>query len=134
MQFFTGGRVIGSVRFQAGRADIPAPTVDLRGQVRLRGEQIPELTPPEGAIPVVPAQRVKLSVILPVESEEGQYEVQIRGQDETPRFVGQGEAEFEDQTVVLPIEADLRGIEPCEYFLGIRRPEFRWAYYRIRAQ
>lgn len=71
---------------------IPAPTVevatvDLRGQVRLRGEQIPELTPPEGTIPVVPAQRVTLSIILPVGSEEGQYEVQIRGQGEAPRFV-----------------------------------------------
>lgn len=35
---------------------------------------------------------------------------------------------FEDQTVILPIEADLRGIEPGEYFLGIRRSEFRWAF------
>ncbi len=109
-------------------------TIDLRGQSRLRGEQIPEPAPAEGAIPVVPAGRVTLSIILPVGSDEGPYQVQIRGREESPNFIGQGEAVFEERNVVLRIQADLRELEPGSYFMGIRKPEFRWAYYRIHTQ
>lgn len=106
-------------------------TIDLRGQSRLRGEQIPEPAPAEGAIPVVPAKRVTLSIMLPVGSEEGPYRIQIRGQEESPHFVGQGQAVFEERNVVLRIQADLRELDPRIYLLGIRKAEFRWEYYSV---
>ena len=122
-----------------GQAGTPEPsfevaTIDLRQQFRLRGEQIPDSPPAEGTVPVIPAKQVTLSIVLPIGSEEGPYEIQILDQQESLRFAGQGEAVFEDRNVLLRVDADLRELQPGTHFLGVRKPEFRWAYYRVRVQ
>jgi hypothetical protein len=73
-------------------------------------------------------------VYLPIGSKEGQYEVQILREAETPLVTGRGSATFEDRNVVLRLKADLTGLTPGRYLLGVRKGSFRWMYYSISTQ
>ena len=106
--------------------------VDLRNRSPVRGEQLP--APAEEVVASLPTRPLELSVYLPIGSEEGQYEVQILREVETPFVTVGGSAVFEDRTVVLRLRADLTGLNPGRYLLGVRKGSFRWTYYPISTQ
>jgi hypothetical protein len=103
--------------------------VDLRNRSPVRGEQGP---PPDGTVVAsLPTRRLDLSVYLPIGSEEGQYEIQILREAETPLVALSGSAILKDHNVVLRLRSDLAGLEPGRYLLGLRKANFRWTYYPI---
>lgn len=106
--------------------------VDLRNRSPVRGEQLP--APAEDVVASLPTRPLELSVYLPIGSEVGQYEVQILREVETPLVTVGGSAVFEDRTVVLRLRANLSGLNPGRYLLGVRKGSFRWTYYPISTQ
>jgi hypothetical protein len=106
--------------------------VDLRNRGPIRGEQQPAAG--EDVVASLPARPLELSVYLPIGSEEGQYELQILREADRPLVTASGLAKFEDRNVILRLKADLTGLTPGRYLLGLRKGRFRWAYYPISAQ
>lgn len=115
----------------AATPPVEVASLDLRGRSPVRGETAPEA----GDLPVVPAGRVELTVILPIGSEEGEYEVAVlRSAGEPPLVSGRSQAELKRQNVVLQAGLDLSNVEPGRYYCGLRRGEFRWSYYGIEVR
>jgi hypothetical protein len=73
-------------------------------------------------------------VYQPIGSEEGQYEIQILREVDTPLLTVSGSARIEDRNVILRLKADLTGLTPGRYLLGVRKGSFRWMYYPIAAE
>ena len=106
-------------------------SLDLRGRSPVRGETVPEADD----LPVVPANRVELTVILPIGSEEGEYEVSVLPSPEEPPIVTtQTQAGLANQNVTLQARLDLSNVEPGRYYWGLRRGEFPWAFYGIEVR
>ena len=126
----------GVVPEQTRPQPVATPTVevaslDLRGRAPARGETAPEA----GELPLVPAHRLDLTVILPIGSEEGEYEIALlRSAGDRPLVSGRFQAELKGQNVVLQAGLDLSNVEPGLYYCGLRRDEFRWSYYGIEVR
>ena len=103
--------------------------VDLRNRAPVRGEQPPE--PSEIVVASLEARPLELSIYLPIGSEESSYELQILRPGETPLVASTGSATLENRNIVLRLRADLTGLAPGRYLLGIRKATFQWAYYPI---
>lgn len=106
--------------------------VDLRNRAPVRGEQQPAEA--EDVVASLPTRPLELSVYLPVGSEEGQYEIQILREADSPLVTARASATFEDRNVVLRLKADLTGLTPGRYLLGLRKGSFPWMYYPISVQ
>ena len=104
--------------------------LDLRDQSLVRGETEPVESGTE--LPALPARQVDLTVYLPIGSEEGAYELALARQADVPLATARGAAALVDQNVVLAATMDLSALDPGIYLLGVRRGEFRWAYYQVR--
>ena len=104
--------------------------LDLRGQSLVRGETGPVESGAD--LPALPARQVDLTVYLPIGSEEGAYELALARQADAPLATARGDAALVDQNVVLAARMDLSALDPGLYLLGVRRGEFRWAYYQVR--
>ena len=72
-----------------------------------------------------------MSVILPIGSEQSSYELRILKTVERPLRTSVGSAVLENRNVVLRLRADLAGVAPGRYLLGIRKGTFQWTYYPI---
>ncbi len=115
----------------APRPTFEVASLDLRGRSPARGGSAPEADD----LPVVPASRVELTVILPVGSEEGGYEVSVLPSPEKPPIVTtQTQAELANQNVTLNARLDLSNVEPGRYYWGLRRGDFPWAFYGIEVR
>lgn len=117
---------------QAPPIQYEVAVIDLRNRAPVRGEQQP--AEGEDVVASLPARPLELSVYLPVGSEEGQYEIQILREADTPVVTSSGSARFEDRNVILRLKADLTGLTPGRYLLGVRKGSFRWMYYPVLAQ
>jgi len=104
--------------------------LDLRGQSRVRGDTEPVESGAD--LPALPARRLDLTVYLPVGSEEGAYELALAREADAPLTTSRGDAALVDQNIVLTARMDLNAIQPGVYLLGVRRGDFRWAYYQVR--
>jgi hypothetical protein len=103
-------------------------TLDLRHLSLPRGESQPEtgrqkLTIPRG--------RVRITFLLPVGSEEGQYEIQVLAGDGRPALLLRGQARMVDSVTTLRTEADLRALSPGRYELRIGRLGFSSQAYSV---
>lgn len=92
-------------------------TLDLRPFSSARGLPNPE-TPPL----TIPRGRLRIKFLLPVGSEEGQYEVRWLASDGHEALLLRGEARIVAYTTALQTDADLRGLSPGRYRLQIGRP------------
>ena len=114
---------------QAPPTPFQVALVDLRNRSPVRGEQG---SPSDSTVVAsLPTRRLDLSVYLPIGSEEGQYEIQILREAETPLVALSGSATLKDHNVVLRLRTDLTGLDPGRYLLGLRKGNFRWTYYPI---
>jgi hypothetical protein len=114
---------------QAPPTQFEMALIDLRNRSPVRGEQEPH--PDATVVMSLPIRRLDLSVYLPIGSEEGQYEIQILREAETPLVAVKGSATLKDHNVVLQLRTDLTGLDPGRYRLGLRKANFRWTYYPI---
>ena len=113
--------------------DPPTPveiaTVDLRNRSTVRGET--GSTSGDLEVASLPAKPLDLTIYLPIGSEEGQYQVAILCAEGNPLVAVGGSATLRNRKVTLQLRTDLTGFAPGRYFLGVRKGNFRWAYYPI---
>jgi len=103
--------------------------VDLRNRAPVRGEQ--QAAESETAVASLQARPLELSVILPIGSEASAYELQILKTPGMPLVTSAGSAVVENRNVVLHLRADLSGLAPGRYILGVRKGSFQWMYYVV---
>ena len=104
--------------------------LDLRNRSYTRGETPPQVETEKNALRL-PRERLRLKVYLPLGSEAGKYEVQIRkGSESILKLTGT--AHVQNGITVFTIEADLSSFVPGNYLLAIRPPESTvWRVYAV---
>lgn len=97
-------------------------TLDLRRYSVTRSDAPAEDLPPL----VLPRAKVRLTLLLPVGSEEGEYEVRVVGDDGQPLASTNGPAALRSYVVRLETDVELRGLSPGQYGLETRRGQEEW--------
>jgi hypothetical protein len=72
-----------------------------------------------------------LTVQLPVGSEAGSYDVEIRKPNQAPTRTAKAQATIENGITTLPINMDTNSIQPGEYEFAWRLADFSWRHYPI---
>ena len=80
----------------------------------------------------LPKGQLKLSIYLPIGSEEGAYEVRISGRGRSQR--AKGTASFKNHVTVLTIGADTNAFEAGSYVLAIRQVGWGWYQYPLQVK
>jgi len=99
--------------------------LDLRNQGVTRGANTQT-----GGDLALPKGRLKLSISLPIGSEEGAYEVRISGRGQSQR--AKGHASFKNHVTVLTIGVDTTTFEAGSYVLAIRQVGWGWYRYPVK--
>jgi len=111
-------------------SDVPriAALLDLRNASANRAVQAPgfEQNPIE-----IPRGRLKLTINLPIGSEAGSYEVQIRKPNQPATFSVKGQARIEDGITKLLIEIDTTSLPIGTYDFGWRMASSDWRNYLV---
>ena len=102
-------------------AVLPAE-VDLRKYTVTRSEQGVSQRPPFA----LPQGKLQLTILLPVGSEPGAYEVQLLDTDLRSRAAGSGQAEIRNYITTLQTSLDLHSLPPGAYQLAVRRVGEEW--------
>ena len=82
-------------------------------------------------MPVLPARRLNLRIILPFGSEPGKYQIEFR--DNNDRVIDRAEAEaaISAGETSFTIAVDLSRISAGDYTIGLRQQSFGWVHYRV---
>lgn len=96
--------------------------VDLRPFVVMRSEQGSADAPPVS----LPAGVVDLTLLLPVGSEPGAYDVQLLDGDLRLRSEATGTGAIEDFVTTVRVRLDLQRLAPGRYQLAVRRQGDSW--------
>jgi hypothetical protein len=119
---------------RGGRATLPQPSVqesqvaeqgmevDLRKYSVTRNEQ---QKPETGPVSLARA-RSNLTILLPVGSEPGGYEIQVLDSSLRSQASASGEAAIRDYVTTLQTTIDLRALSPGAYQLALRRHGEDW--------
>ena len=83
---------------------------------------------------ILPAKRVDLTILLPIGSEPGPYEVQLLKDVDKPLLNASSKASVEDGTTVLKVKIDLSRQNPGGFLIGLRQPPLDWTYYPVAIQ
>jgi hypothetical protein len=123
--------------FYARRAGTPeapvSPTVvsaralqlDLRPFAVSRSEQgVPGLRPL-----ALSAERLDLTLLLPVGSEPGAHDVRLLGDADQVLAQASGQADIRDFITTLRVEIDLAAVQAGNYRLAVRREGDDWSFY-----
>ena len=96
--------------------------LDLRNYSVTRSEQVP--TPP----PPLSLQRGRLNatILLPVGSEPGAYEVQVLDAELRSQAAASGQADIKNYVTTLRATIDLQSLPPGMYQLALRRQGDEW--------
>lgn len=109
----------------------PAPNevavLDLRNRSPVRGQTEPQTVEPL----TLSRPASSLLVTLPIGSEEGLYEVEIRQPAGDPVIATKANAERRQQNVILEMDLSLGNLDSGDYFLAIRRAGLEWMQYQI---
>lgn len=103
--------------------------LDLRERSVARGENPPETDHPPLEIP---RSAKNLVIDLPIGSNEGSYDVALLDQSGAELLRTSATAKLEEHMVVLKAGANLAGVSPGLYFLGIRQAGLQWTRFPIR--
>jgi hypothetical protein len=96
--------------------------LDLRKYAVARSEQSTPERPPVS----LPRGRLNLTILLPVGSEPGSYEVQILDSDLRSKASATGDAEIRDYVTTLRAIIELGSLAPGTYQLALRRQGEEW--------
>lgn len=111
-------------------AEPVAVTLDLRKYSVTRSDAPGEELPPL----VLPRAMVRLTLLLPVGSEEGEYEVRVVGADGAVEADGSGATDVRDFVTSVIATIDLRPVSNSEHRLALRRDEEEWRVYGLLVQ
>jgi hypothetical protein len=98
--------------------------LDLRKGSVSRGE----ITSKTGDINV-PRGRLRLSIYLPIGSEEGDYEILLSGKQKGPALTVKGTAKMQGQLSLLEVRFDTRTLAAGRYSLAFRQAGWDWTQY-----
>jgi hypothetical protein len=117
-------------QISAPTTDETAPQVaslDLRPLAVTRSEEQKDAKPLE-----VPHGRVNATILLPVGSSSGDYEVRILDRDLRVRASATGSAEIRNYITTLEAAIDTSGLEAGDYQLTLRREGGEWQMFPLR--
>ncbi|MEZ5318138.1 MAG: hypothetical protein R2752_12110 [Vicinamibacterales bacterium] len=97
-------------------------TLDLRPYSVTRSVETPDSPPPLE----LPRSSVELTLLLPVGSEPGRYDVQLLDAKRRSVASAQGEAAIREFVTTLPVNVDLGDVAPGDYELAVRREGDGW--------
>lgn len=100
-------------------------TLDLRPYSVTRSPTASDAPPPLE----LPRGLVALTILLPVGSEPGRYEVQVLDTEQRSLASAQGEAVIRNFITMLPVTLDLSQATSDNYRLAVRRTGDRWRVY-----
>lgn len=103
--------------------------LDLRPYALMRSETPPSDQPPL----VLPRAPVILTLLLPVGSEPGPYEVQIRDSSAVPNASARGDADLRNQVTTLEVTLAL-GSHSGAYQLAVRRDGQEWQLFAVQVK
>jgi hypothetical protein len=83
---------------------------------------------------VLSAKRLDLSILLPIGSEPGRYEIQWLKDIDRPLLSTSGNASVENGITVLRVKLDLSRQPPGNYLMGLRQPPSDWTFYQVTLQ
>jgi hypothetical protein len=120
-----GGRSMASVEGEAqapgGPVDLTA-TLDLRAYAVMRGDERPAEPDPVA----MPRGRVAATILLPVGTEPGEYEIRLLDRDRALRASAIGSAAIRDYITTLVAVIDTRSMAAGSYQLVLRRAAGEW--------
>jgi hypothetical protein len=80
---------------------------------------------------VLPAKRLDLTILLPIGSEPGRYDIQWLKDVDKPLLSTSGNASVENGVTVLRVKLDLSRQTPGNYLIGLRQPPSDWTFYQV---
>ena len=83
---------------------------------------------------VVPRGRVNATILLPVGSSPGEYDVRILDADLRARATAKGSAEIRNYITTLEAVIDASALEPGDYQLTLRRDGSEWQMFPLRVR
>lgn len=115
------------VRWHNNSQSVQTATVDLRDYSVARGAA------PNPSLPPVELNRKasSLTILLPVGSAAGAYEIRIVTRSGNPVLEENGTAEFENGITRLHVAARLQSLSPGSYVLQIRSAGLEWNSYPL---
>jgi len=108
--------------------EIQVVVLDLRKRGISRGENSNQ----DGDL-ALPKGRLKLSILLPIGSEEGNYEVRISGRRDHV-VMAKGRAAMKNHINALAVEMDTASLQAGRHSLAIRQAGWGWYRYPIQLQ
>lgn len=108
-------------------AALQQTVLDLQKYTVNRGEQTATQRPPLA----LAAARHKLTVLLPVGTEPGRYDVQLVDSRHQSKAVTVGEAQIRNYVTTLEAQLDIRSVPRGEYQLALRREGDDWYLYPV---
>src|SRR5262249_36085631 len=102
--------------------------LDLRRFTAIRGDEKQREPEPVS----LPLGRVNATILLPVGSDAGMYEVQVLDSDLRSRISTSGAAQVQDHVTTLQATLDLRSLNPGSYQLAVRREDESWRMFPLR--
>lgn len=83
---------------------------------------------------VVPRARVNATILLPVGSSPGEYDVRILDADLRARATAKGSAEIRNYITTLEAVIDVSALEAGDYQLALRRDGGEWQMFPLRVR
>ena len=100
---------------EASASAVISTEIDLRKYTVARGGQAGPALPPL----VLPRRRLNLTILLPVGSQSGTYQISVLGSDRRSLASGTGSAEIQNYVTTLHATIDLRAVPRGTYQLAI---------------
>lgn len=117
---------------EIARQESPGP--ELRTELDLRQYAVTRSDQTKGDRPPIPLPRGRLSVtiLMPVGSEPGSYEIQVLDSALKSRASATGQAEIRNYITTLQSTIDLQSLPPGTYQLALRREGEEWQLFPAR--
>ena len=114
-----------------GGGSYQAASLDLKYRSVARGASE---TNPSLAL-VLRKERLDLTILLPIGSEPGHYEIQLLKKIDEPLLDVSGDAVVEQHGITtLRARVDLSALMAGSYLIGLRQPPAEWTYYPVSVQ
>lgn len=111
-------------------ADVRITELDLRKFTATRSQQ----TDAEIAPVTLPSALVDLTLLMPVGSEPGSYDVQLLDADLQSKASAHAAGEIRDYVTTIRTTLDLRSVQPGTYQLAVRRAGDDWRLFPARVR
>ncbi len=83
---------------------------------------------------ILPAKRLNLTILLPIGSEPGPYDIQLLKDIEEPLLSISADAFLENGIAVVRAKIDLSREIPGNFLIGLREASSDWTYYPVMIQ